>query len=139
MNTNLLDIIEVSTKWKDATHCCACNSEYEDNPKPWRLSMRNEDRWIGPIAACDKCAEQIQEHNKALRQAELDALPRCECSGCTRRGRWRLAHGVLMCGVHKSRLQKAHGKAMGAIGGLGLFMPWPWDREDMLRMATSTA
>lgn len=89
-----------------------------------------------PYTLCDGCIRRINQEIDHRRRAQLDAAPRCEVPGCTRRRAWNVA-GVQLCGRHKTRAVAGQARAMPALGGIGLFLPVHFSREDVLRYATT--
>jgi len=87
---------------------------------------------------CQECSNAYHQAWKAARKAQLDAMPRCEIPGCSRRATYS-AFSVGMCGFHLNKAQRAHQKAMlTGAGGMGLFMPCPtYNREQLIQMARS--
>jgi len=71
----------------------------------------------GPL--CSDCIAKINRAIDAKHKAELDAMPRCQVPGCTRRGTLRVGtyNRVLMCGAHFNKAQK---KLRANTAG----MPW---------------
>ncbi len=87
------------------------------------------------VSRCSDCINAINVRMKAERKAVLATEPRCEVDGCKARGTFTVAGSALMCGRHLKKAQAAHGRAMQGFGGLGLFMPVNYKRDDLLRMA----
>jgi len=83
---------------------------------------------------CTDCYNATVGRSRAQRKAELAAEPRCEVSGCRRRGNWRAA-GVLLCGRHLKAAQREHTRVTGGFGILGGLMDY--DRSDVLRWANA--
>lgn len=87
------------------------------------------------LALCPDCITARNVAARAERKRQLDAEPRCEIPGCTRRGAWKM-RGVLLCGACKARVQRSHLEEMAGAGCLGLFLVPEYDRADVLRLAT---
>ncbi len=84
---------------------------------------------------CPECYRQSYVDYKARRKAQLDALPRCECPGCSKRATFNAARGVLLCGRQLKRAQAGMNRVQAGAGGLALFIPMDYDRADVLRWA----
>jgi hypothetical protein len=87
-----------------------------------------------PCALCGPCIGKINSRLDADRKAQLATMDRCEIDHCHRRGAWRVA-GVLLCGAHKRKAQIGHARRAAGMGGLGLFMPTPCNRADVIAWA----
>ncbi len=87
------------------------------------------------VSRCSDCINAINVRIKAERKAQLSQEPRCEVDNCKARGTFRVAGPVLMCGRHLKAAQRAHSRAMQSMGGMALFMPVNYNREDVLNMA----
>lgn len=84
---------------------------------------------------CHVCHNRAVEEARAEQKRQLDAMPRCEC--CNRRGTWRVS-GVLLCGVHKKRVQKARERQLSGYGSFALvagLSAAPLTREAILELA----
>lgn len=82
---------------------------------------------------CHHCHNRAVEEYRAERKRQLDAEPRCEC--CKRRGSWTLSGDVLLCGVHKNRVEKARQRETASWGIIGLLGAAPLTREQILELA----
>lgn len=77
------------------------------------------------------CGDCIGKHNQDLRNHRrdmLDAMPRCEVTGCKRRAVCTAAGVVQLCNAHFTRAERT-------VGGGGIFGPIIWTREIILRAA----
>lgn len=85
---------------------------------------------------CVECYNAYVRARKAARRAQLDDLPRCEVASCTARGAWTVGHArVLLCGRHKERVRRAHLRECSQLGGLALFLPVDFTRDEILDAA----
>ena len=86
---------------------------------------------------CNDCHNRQARQWQIDRKAQLAAEPRCETTGCKRRGSWHTYAGVLLCGQHLNNVKRHHGRTMAQLGGMGLFMPGiSYSREEILTLAT---
>ncbi len=81
---------------------------------------------------CTACHNLGYDERKAARKEQLAAADRCEC--CDRRGTWKCS-GVLLCGWHLKKVKHAHDRAASSMGGMALFCPVIFSREDVLKHA----
>jgi hypothetical protein len=88
-----------------------------------------------PRARCCDCTNARNRAADARRKAELAALPRCEIPGCRARGNWTTG-GALICGRHLAKVKREHAKVCASIGGMALFMPITFGRDDVIRWAS---
>jgi hypothetical protein len=84
---------------------------------------------------CCDCYNQSVYEYRAKRKAELAAMPRCEVPDCRRRKTWTVAGGVGLCGQHKKIAERGHQARCAQIGGMALFLPINYNREEMLSLA----
>ena len=92
-----------------------------------------------PYALCCDCIMAINRRMDRDRKAQLDAMPRCDVSGCKRRGRWRIGNGpgakVLVCGSHYTKAKRAWNRR---FAGAMCWLPAPtMSRDAMLELAES--
>ncbi len=86
------------------------------------------------VALCTDCMNDRRRAARLQRKAAFAARPRCEVDGCSYRGNWR-SFGVLLCGRHLKRAKNAHARNVSSLGGLGLFVPIDYSREQFLTLA----
>lgn len=89
-----------------------------------------------PYALCTDCLNAAGQRHRDNRKAQLAAMDRCEVDGCDKRGTWRAAGGLLLCGKHLRNAQAAHARACASLGGLALLMPIHYSRQELLNAAT---
>lgn len=87
-----------------------------------------------PYALCGDCIGRINREINERRREQLDACPRCEIEGCSRRGSVRVAGCLLLCGRHHNRCRAGHLAAQARCGSLA-WLPMPYDRADLIRWA----
>lgn len=85
---------------------------------------------------CMDCHNAGCARRAAERKAQLAAMPRCEVPGCKRRATWIVGPRVELCGIHKRRAERRHNATAATMGGLALFMPVNYSREELLEAAT---
>jgi len=88
------------------------------------------------VFRCTDCLDKANVEARAKRKAQLAAEPRCEVTGCKRRGNWRSA-GALLCGRHMKAARAGHYKATASFGILGALMEY--DCTDVLTWASAPA
>ncbi|KKM77489.1 hypothetical protein LCGC14_1369620 [marine sediment metagenome] len=86
------------------------------------------------VAWCSNCTNERIHKAREKRKAQLADEPRCEVENCKRRGNWK-SFGVLLCGRHLQRAQRAHQKNLGGAGFLGMFEAPAYSRTVLLEMA----
>ena len=85
-------------------------------------------------ARCMDCYNAAVLKSREDRKAVLKSEPRCEVTGCSRRGAWK-SGGALLCGGHLKAAKVGHAKAAAGLGILGCLMEY--DRNDILAWASN--
>ncbi len=92
--------------------------------------------------ACERAAEPLKRayetERAAARKRQLADTPRCDADGCNRRARWNFPCGVSVCGIHRTRMLRAHARAVGNLGGLAIAIPAYSGPDDLLRWANDS-
>lgn len=81
---------------------------------------------------CSRCVNEINAAIRAAAALARREAPRCEC--CQRRGTWRVS-GVLLCGVHKKRVETNRMRQTARWGIVGLLGAPPLTRDQVLDLA----
>jgi len=86
--------------------------------------QRPKDGGPPEYALCADCITAINRKMALARKAELDAMDRCQASGCNRRGNWEVGSydRALLCGHHLKVAKRAQYKRQESLGGMALFM-----------------
>lgn len=126
--------------WNGPTPCTCtrCNQPTPNGMALYRFDTKTRENLGAAIRfTCDACYRLEHDEYTARRKAQLAAEPRCEIDGCTARGNWR-SLGILLCGRHLKKAQRAHARAganLGALAILGALQPVTAD--DVKRWASA--
>jgi len=87
------------------------------------------------LALCGDCIGRRNTEARDARKRAREAGPRCEVPGCRGPQNWIVGKGVKLCGRHKTAAIQGHQAEAARHGGLALFVPMDYSRDDVLRWA----
>ena len=88
------------------------------------------------LLVCCECWNAGVAARRAVRKAQLAAMPRCEAQPCKLRQTVTLAGTAHLCGRHASKAQAEFLRQFSAYGILAMAVLATMRKEDILRLAT---
>ena len=86
---------------------------------------------FGAGERCCECHNAAVYKYRSERKAVLAEMPRCEATGCAKRGNRQVGGVALLCGRHANAAQAAWQRTHACA----LFAPVAWTRDGILALA----